>query len=81
MDISNHAVTFVQGRNALDLEDKLNSVRLITGKRVDVLNISTSAPWIAWFYTDQTKIPLQSRVKVQQEIAKKKTRKKKVKSK
>lgn len=80
MDISHHGITFVQGRNALDLEAKLDAVRIATGKRVDVLNISISAPWIAWFYTDQTKVPLRSRL-VKKEATKKKTRKKKVKNK
>jgi len=66
MDNSNIAPTFVEGRNALDLEKRLDRIRVLNKKRLDIISISTSAPWIAWFYTDQVHVPLQYRVRAKE---------------
>ena len=78
--MTNRALTFVEGRNLLDLEKKLDQVRILMNKGIEVVSVSTSAPWIAWFYTDQTKVPLQYRMRgkeLKEEIKdiKKKTKK------
>jgi len=89
MDNTNIAPTFVEGRNPLDLEEKLDRIRRINKKRLDIISISTSAPWIAWFYTDQVHVPLQYRVRKgqpedtpeQEEPKNKNTKKKRTKKK
>lgn len=69
--LQGYYLTYVEAKSPIDLEKKLFKIKVINDGKLTIEKIPEKFPGLAWFWTNQTKLPLnfisQDRIKNKKE--------------